>query len=136
MDDRYGESLGSACGGVWQAASKANALCSCGCGHLWVPWNGFSVHMHSNYQRRKYRWAATSTAEKKKAIADRHHWLGERIRTTTHSDNPYADSVDECRFCGTEPEVHALPSVFWCRCGAVYVIDRWLPDEIERLHRF
>ena len=31
------------------------------------------------------------------------------------------------------PETHDWPNYFECRCRVVTILDRWLPDDIERM---
>ena len=46
----------------------------------------------------------------------------------------YGHQVERCPVCSdVELTAHCWPEVFSCRCSAVIVLDRWLPDDRERV---
>jgi len=75
--------------------------------------------------------AAASPEDKATGIANRCAWLDKQMRTRAE----FSSEVNECRFCGTEPALHSWPTAFRCACVEAYVVDRWFPDNIERVHR-
>jgi len=92
----------------------------------------YAKHRSREREHRAKTWAATSPKEKRKAIARRYEWLADQMRT-----NPrFSREITECRFCGgTEPALRWWPTAFRCACGEAYVVDKWFPDDIERVHR-
>ena len=45
----------------------------------------------------------------------------------------FGQKVDACPVCSTVTlTTRSWPETFSCRCGAVVVLDRWLPDDTER----
>jgi hypothetical protein len=45
----------------------------------------------------------------------------------------YGQRVDSCPVCShVELTTHRWPEAFSCKCGAVIVLDLWLPDGQER----
>ena len=91
----------------------------------------YAKHRNRQHERRRAAWAAASPEEKRKDIARRYDWLNNWMRM-----NPaFSMKIAECRFCGTEPALHSWPAAFRCACGEAYVVDRWFPDNIERVHR-
>jgi hypothetical protein len=90
----------------------------------------YGKHRSREYEHRTKSWTAKSLGEKTKGIADRCSWLDEQMRA-----NPaFSTEIKECRFCGTEPALRSWPAGFRCACGKAYVVDRWFPDNVERVY--
>ena len=62
---------------------------------------------------------------------------GDRAAAWLKSELPlvvkFGQRVDACPVCSTVTlTTRSWPVTFSCRCGAVVVLDRWLPDHQER----
>jgi len=91
----------------------------------------YGKHLSREYEHRVKTWAATSRESKKIAVAGRCKWLEAQMRTKPL----FSKEIRQCRFCGTEPAPRSWPAAFRCVCGEAYVVDRWFPDEFERVYR-
>ena len=91
----------------------------------------YGKHRNREYEHRAKTWAASSPEDKATSIAGRCEWLDDQMRTRAE----FSAEVKECRFCGAEPALHSWPTAFRCACGEAYVVDRWFPDNIERVYR-
>lgn len=91
----------------------------------------YGKHRNREYEHRAKTWAASSPEDKATSVARRCEWLDDQMRTRAE----FSAEVKECRFCGTEPSLHSWPTAFRCSCGEAYVVDRWFPDNFERVYR-
>lgn len=82
-------------------------------------------------QREHRRGAFSRLSEEEKAAAwkSRCAWLNSELpRLVRHGQR-----VDSCPVCShVELTTHRWPEAFSCKCGAVIVLDVWLPDGQER----
>ncbi len=82
-------------------------------------------------QRRHERevFAKLSEEEKIQSLWRRAAWLKSELSRLVK----FGQKVDACPVCSTVTlATRSWPETFSCRCGAVVVLDRWLPDHQER----
>ena len=83
-------------------------------------------------QRRHEREAFARLSEEEKAAAwgNRAAWLKSELPRLVK----FGQKVDACPVCSTRVELraHQWPEAFSCECGAVIILDVWLPDGKER----
>ena len=84
-------------------------------------------------RQREHREAAfskLSDGEKAAAWKSRCAWLNSELpRLVRHGQR-----IECCPVCShVELTTHSWPEAFSCNCGAVIVLDRWLPDDRERV---
>jgi hypothetical protein len=82
-------------------------------------------------QRRHEREAFARLSEEEKILAweSRRKWLLEELPRLVK----FGTQVQKCPVCSTvELKTRCWPGAFSCRCGAVIVLDVWLPDGKER----
>ena len=91
----------------------------------------YGAHMRRQAEIRKREFALLSDAERKVAWEARKAWLWGPHPLM----NITWEAVSSCPAC--EPNsriaVHRWPSWCHCACGAQIIVDRWLPDDIERV---
>jgi hypothetical protein len=90
----------------------------------------YGEFMRRQREHRREAFSRLSEEEKAGAWKSRCAWL--------HSELPrlvqHGQRVDCCPVCSDVAlTTHRWPEAFSCRCGAVIVLDAWLPDERERV---
>jgi hypothetical protein len=90
----------------------------------------YGEFMRRKRQEERRAFAQLSEEEKAAAWKSRCQWLNSELsRLVQHGQR-----VDSCPVCShIDLTTHSWPEAFSCRCGAVIVLDRWLPDDRERV---
>jgi hypothetical protein len=89
----------------------------------------YGEFMRRQREHRREAFARLSESEKAAAWKSRAAWLNSELpRLVQHGQR-----VDSCPVCSqVELSTHRWPEAFSCKCGAVIVMDVWLPDGQER----
>ena len=90
----------------------------------------YGEFMHRQREQRRTAFSKLSEEEKVVAWKARCNWLRSELpRLVQHGQR-----VESCPVCShVELTAHRWPETFSCSCGAVIVLDRWLPDSKERV---
>jgi hypothetical protein len=90
----------------------------------------YGEFMRRKRQEERRAFAQLSEEEKAAAWKSRCQWLNSELpRLVQHGQR-----VDHCPVCSRiDLTTHSWPEAFSCRCGAVIVLDRWSPDDSERV---
>lgn len=90
----------------------------------------YGEFMHSQRAHRRVAFSKLSTKEKAAAWKARCNWLRSELPRLAR----FGQRVESCPVCShAELVAHRWPETFSCSCGAVIVLDRWLPDDRERV---
>jgi hypothetical protein len=90
----------------------------------------YGEFMRKQNEHRREAFSKLSEEEKSVAWNSRCEWH--------HSELPrlaqHGQRIECCPVCShVELTAHCWPEVFSCHCGALIVVDRWLPDDRERV---
>jgi len=90
----------------------------------------YGEFMRRQREHREAAFSKLSDGEKAAAWKSRCQWLNSELpRLVQHGQR-----VDSCPVCShADLTTHRWPEAFSCRCGAVIVLDRWLPDDREQV---
>jgi hypothetical protein len=90
----------------------------------------YGEFMRKQREHRRAAFSKLSEEEKSAAWNSRCEWLTSELPRLVR----YGQQVERCPVCShVELTAHCWPEVFSCRCSAVIVLDRWLPDDRERV---
>jgi hypothetical protein len=89
----------------------------------------YGEFMRRQREHRREAFSRLSEEEKAAAWKSRCAWLNSELpRLVQHGQR-----VDSCPVCShVDLTTHRWPEAFSCKCGAVIVLDVWLPDGQER----
>jgi hypothetical protein len=90
----------------------------------------YGESMRRQHEHRRRAFSKLSEGEKSAAWKSRCAWLNSELtRLVQHGQR-----VDSCPVCSpVDLTTHRWPEAFSCNCGCVIVLDRWLPDDKERV---
>jgi hypothetical protein len=92
----------------------------------------YAEHRQNERKHRKQRFAALSAEQQRVEWEKRMRWLWRHFL-----DLPswHVNITAGCPVCqqGVRLRAHSWPAYFSCVCGTNVVLDRWLPDDIERV---
>jgi hypothetical protein len=90
----------------------------------------YGEFMRRKRQEERRAFAQLSVEEKAAAWKSRCQWLNSELPRLVH----HGQRVNHCPVCSQiDLTTHSWPEAFSCLCGAVIVLDRWLPDDKERV---
>ena len=90
----------------------------------------YGEFMRKQREHRREAFSRLSEEEKSAAWNSRCEWLTSELARLAR----YGQQVERCPVCShVTLKAHCWPEVFSCRCSAVIVLDRWLPDDRERV---
>jgi hypothetical protein len=90
----------------------------------------YGEFMRKQSEHRREAFSKLSEEEKSAAWKSRSEWLTSELPRLVR----YGQQVERCPVCShVTLKAHCWPEAFSCCCGAVIVLDMWLPENRERI---
>jgi hypothetical protein len=92
----------------------------------------YAEHRQNEREHRRKRFAALSAEQQRVEWQKRQAWLW---RHFLELPAWHINVTAGCPVCqqGVQLRAHSWPAYFSCVCGTSVVLDRWLPDDVERV---